>query len=170
MLKKYGMLILAGALLAALIVIKVQEDARPRREEVAASAPAAQSEAPAPRLDAGYFETFRAEREAVREREMQYLDEIIATASIGDETLEQAVEQKLALVENMEAEFTMESMILAKGFEDVAVTFHNGAVNVVMDAQTLSDAEVAQILDIVQRETAARAGNIKIITGEEARQ
>lgn len=114
--------------------------------------------------DEDYFETFRREREEVRELEMQYLDEVIAVSATDAETLADAQSQKLALVENMEKEFTIESLVKAKGFEDAAVTFHAGAVNVVVKSEALSSEQVAQILDIVQKETGESADNIKVMT------
>ena len=112
-----------------------------------------------------YFESFRTERESVRELEIGYLDEIIATSASDAVTLADAQAQKLALVNNMETEFTIESLIRAKGFADAAVTFHGGSVNVIVDCETLSDEQVAQILDIVQRETGESAENVKVIPG-----
>ncbi len=112
-----------------------------------------------------YFETFRAERESVRDLEIGYLDEIIATSASDAETLADAQEQKLALVNNMEAEFTIENLIRAKGFADAAVTFHGGSVSVVVDCDTLTEEQVAQILDIVRSETGEPAENVKVIPG-----
>ncbi len=109
-----------------------------------------------------YFTAFRSNREAVREREVSYLDDIISDPSTDSETLSQAQNQKLSIIECMEAEFTIESLILAKGFEDVAVTFHKGSVNVIIDTDTLSQEQVAQILNIVLAETGEPASNIKI--------
>jgi len=111
-----------------------------------------------------YFETFRREREEVRELEMQYLDEVIAVSATDAETLADAQSQKMTLVENMEKEFTIESLVKAKGFEDAAVTFHAGTVNVVVKSEALSSEQVAQILDIVQKETGETADNIKVMT------
>ena len=110
-----------------------------------------------------FYQAYREEREATRTLELQYLDEIIATASSDSETLEDALSQKLALVENMEKEFAIETQIRAKGFSDAAVTFHPGAVSVVVDCAELTGEEAAQILDIVMRETGERAENIKIV-------
>lgn len=109
-----------------------------------------------------YFTAFRSNREAVREREVAYLDDIISDPSTDSETLSQAQNQKLSIIECMEAEFTIESLVLAKGFEDVAVTFHKGSVNVIIDTDTLSQEQVAQILNIVLAETGEPASNIKI--------
>ncbi len=113
-----------------------------------------------------YFETFRQDREEVRKLEMEYLDEVIAASASDQETLADAQNQKLALVENMEKEFTIESMIKAKGFEDAAVTFHSGTVNVVVKCDGLEDSQVAQILDIVQDQTGEPAKNIKVMAGQ----
>ena len=113
-----------------------------------------------------YFATFRDDREQVRKLEMEYLDEVIAASASDDETLADAQGQKLTLVENMEKEFTVESLIKAKGFEDAAVTFHAGTVNVVVKADELSDKQVAQILEITKKETGEPAENIKVMTGK----
>jgi len=113
-----------------------------------------------------YFESFRQDREEVRQLEMEYLDEVIAASASDQETLADAQKQKLTLVENMEKEFAIESMIKAKGFEDAAVTFHSGTVNVVVKSDELEDSRVAQILDIVQAQTGEPAKNIKVMAGQ----
>ena len=99
-----------------------------------------------------YFESFRQDREEVRQLEMEYLDEVIAASASDQET--------------MEKEFAIESMIKAKGFEDAAVTFHSGTVNVVVKSDELEDSRVAQILDIVQAQTGEPAKNIKVMAGQ----
>ena len=111
-----------------------------------------------------YFDTFRADRNDVRNKEIEYLDEIIAASGSDDESLVEAQRQKLALVENMEKEFTIETLLKAKGFADAAVTFHAGSVNIVIGAAELTDDEVAVILDIAARETGEAPENIKIMS------
>lgn len=171
MLKKYMLFYLLALVLLIAVLLKIFGSSLPEAPQEA-SAAKKETETPEMSADSGdigknddYFEAFRLEREGVRKQEMQYLDEVIATGSIDDETLNKALEQKMALVENMEKEFTIESMISAKGFTDSAVTFHSDSINVVVEANTLSDAEVAQILDIVRRETGASAKDIKISAG-----
>ena len=112
-----------------------------------------------------YFESFRAERESTRALEIEYLDEVIAASANDSETLKDATEQKLQLVANMETEFSIEKLIIAKGFSDAAVTFHKGAVNVVIEADELTSEQVAQILENVKRESGEKAENIKIMAG-----
>jgi len=110
-----------------------------------------------------YFSDFRQDRDAVRNEELGYLDEVIAVSATDAETLLDAQNRKLSLIENMEKEFTIEALITAKGFPEAAVLFHGGSVNVVVDAESLSETQVAQILDIVQRETGESASSIRII-------
>ncbi len=110
-----------------------------------------------------YFEAFRSDRDSTRAMEIEYLNETIATSASDAETLADAQEAKLVLVNNMEKEFTMESLIKAKGFADAAVMYKQGSVNVVVKAAELAPEQVAQILAIVIDETNESAENIKII-------
>lgn len=113
-----------------------------------------------------FFDSFREERDVMRTLEIEYLDEIIAISASDAETLAEAQAQKLSLVTNMESEFVIESMLLAKGFLDAAVTVQGGSVNVVIDCDTLNTSQVAQILDIVTDATGQPAENVKIISNK----
>ena len=66
----------------------------------------------------------------------------------------------------MEKELTVESLLKAKGFADAAVTLHRGAVNVILSAESLTEEQVAQVLDIVMRETGEPAENVKVTTAQ----
>ena len=110
-----------------------------------------------------FFDSFRAERETTRQQEIAYIDTIIEQGADA-ETMADAQQQKLSIVESMEKEMTIESMLKAKGFADAAVTLHAGSVNVVLSAETLTDEQVAQVQDIIVRETGERTENIKVIT------
>ena len=109
-----------------------------------------------------YYTAFRDNRDSVREKEIEYLESILADENTDSETEKEANAQKLEIVSCMESELMIESAIRAKGFTDAAVTFHKGSVNVVVNTDELNDKHVAQILDIVMRETGEPAQNIKI--------
>ncbi len=113
-------------------------------------------------VGADYFASFRTTRESTRDKEIEYLNAIIHNESTDAETLADAQKQLLEIVDCMEKELTIENLIKAKGFADAAVTFHYGSVNVVVDCTELTNEQVAQILDIVTRETGEPAANIKI--------
>ena len=70
---------------------------------------------------------------------------------------------KLELTDTMEKEMLLEGLLKAKGFEDVFVTLSDESINVVVKDAELNQSEVAQILELVQRETSASAQNVKII-------
>lgn len=165
--KKYFVLAVVAVLFVGAFVLNLV--ANGKGEDVSindAESQAAVEPALEQNVSGDYFETFRKDREEVRALEMEYLDEVIAASASDQETLADAQQQKLALVENMEKEFTIESMVKAKGFEDAAVTFHSGTVNVVVKSTELSDGQVAQILDIVQGQTGESAENIKVMAGQ----
>ncbi|MBQ1821273.1 MAG: SpoIIIAH-like family protein [Clostridia bacterium] len=113
--------------------------------------------------DANFFASYREERDNVRTQELAYLDAIVAQGA-DSETLADAQQQKLELVNAMETELTVENLVRAKGFTDVIVSIHKGNINVVVGTDTLNDEQVAQILDIVLRETGKSAENVKIST------
>ncbi len=112
-----------------------------------------------------FFSEFRSERSSTRDQEILYLDSIIGNQGLTEETIENAVDQKLALVSLMESELVLEGLIKAKGFQDVAVTMSSASenVNVVVKTDELSQEDVAQIYSILAEEVNAEYGNIKII-------
>ena len=68
----------------------------------------------------------------------------------------------LQLQERIEKETAAEAMIEAKGFKEAYVRIDDQTVDVVVDKATLTDAEVAQIEDIVKRKTGFKADQIRI--------
>ena len=110
-----------------------------------------------------FFASYREERDSVRTQELAYLDAIVAQGA-DKETLSDAQQQKMELVNAMETELTVENLVRAKGFSDVIVSIHKGNVNVIVGTDSLNDEQVAQILDIVLRETGKSAENVKIST------
>ena len=112
-----------------------------------------------------YFNSFRTERSRLREREIDYLRSIINSENSDEDTLADAQTRLLELVSNMEKEFSIESRIRSKGFLDAAATIGGDTATVVIDGESLSDEEVARILDIVVTETGLPASKIKISLG-----
>ncbi len=109
------------------------------------------------------FSDYRLERERTRTQEITYIDSIISNTNTDQETLAEAQLMKLELTDTMEKEMLLEGLLKAKGFEDVFVTLGDESINVVVKDAELNQSEVAQILELVQRETSASAQNVKII-------
>ncbi len=112
---------------------------------------------------ANFFSTYKNERVSNREEEITYLESVIANANTDQETLAEAQQMKMQIISNMELENTLEGLLVAKGFDDAVVTFGSASVNVVVKDSDLTQAKVAQILDVVTTETQYTANEVKVI-------
>jgi stage III sporulation protein AH len=112
---------------------------------------------------ANFFASYRLERENTRKEEIEYIREILDNPASDPEMKKEAQAQLLEITKNMEKELAIEALIKAKGFKDVVVILHKDSVNVIVDRPELKQEEVAQILDIVRRESGHKPENIKII-------
>ena len=113
-----------------------------------------------------FFTTYKSERLSNREEELTYLESVITNANTDAQTINEAQQMKMEIVSNMELESTLEGLLVAKGFEDAIVTFGTTSVNIVVKDAELTQAKVAQILDIVTTETQYTAGEVKVIQAE----
>lgn len=151
-------------LLAAAVVTNVIVNSRTTgMPKTAASSTAVKDVSTVSASNRGFFASYREERDNVRTQELAYLDAIVAQGA-DEATISDAQQQKLELINCMEIELTVENLVRGKGFDDVIVSMHAGSVNVIVGAESLSDEQVAQILDIVLRETGESAENVKIST------
>ena len=110
-----------------------------------------------------FFTDYVTEREQQRADELKYLDSIINDTKTDADTLKTAKEQKVSIATSMEKELGMESLLKAKGFSKAAAVYAPGSVNIMIGKAQLTDAEVAQILDIAKQQTGEKADNIRII-------
>lgn len=101
-------------------------------------------------------------REQVRAKNKEMLMEIIDNANLADAQKEQAVQQMVELTELAEAEVTVETLLASKGFTDVVVSLTADSADIVVKSKELTDANRAQIEDIVTRKTGVAPENIVI--------
>lgn len=103
-------------------------------------------------------------KEQVRARNRETLMEIINSSTLSDEQKQNAVDTMVAMTTIAEQEMAAEILLEAKGFPDVVVSISDGSVDVVVNATELTEAQRAQIEDIVKRKTNIEAANIVIST------
>ena len=103
-------------------------------------------------------------KEQVRAKNKETLLEIINSDGLSDEQKQEAVNTMVQMTAIAEKEAAAEILLEAKGFSDVVVSINDGAVDVVVNALTLTDVQRAQIEDIVMRKTGAPIENIVIST------
>ncbi len=110
-----------------------------------------------------FFASARSEREATRESEFLSLDAIINSESASASARQAAEEQKLKLVDRMDAEQTLETAIKARGFNDAIVTIGDGTVTVVVEGEPLSKEETVKIFSIVASELGCDTSAIRVL-------
>lgn len=103
-------------------------------------------------------------KEQVRARNKETLLEIINNVNISDEQKQEAIDGMIAITDAAEKETAAEILLQAKGFDDAVVSIADCMVDVVINTSDLTEAQRAQIEDIVVRKTGIGAENIVIST------
>ena len=75
---------------------------------------------------------------------------------------QEAIDSMLTMTQTAQKETDAQMLLEAKGYADTVVSINNGTVDVMVNAVSLTDAQTAQIMDIVQRKTDVSAENIII--------
>ncbi len=111
---------------------------------------------------ADYIAGVQLSREQVRAKNKDTLLNIINSTGIEEAAKQQAIQEMLKLTEIAEKENAAETLLMAKGFADPVVSVSADKVDVVVNASSITDAQRAQIEDIVKRKTEVGAESIII--------
>lgn len=109
-----------------------------------------------------YIASVQLSREQIRAKNKETLLNIINNQNIEETAKQQAIQDMIALTEVAEKENAAETLLMAKGFADPVVSISSGKVDVVVNAPSITDAQRAQIEDIVKRKAEVGAENIII--------
>ena len=104
------------------------------------------------------------EKEQTRAQNKETLLEIINNANISETQKQEAVNNMISMTDVAEKETAAEILLEAKGFDDAIVSIDGGSVDVVVNTSELTEAQRAQIEDIVIRKTGVSADAIIIST------
>ncbi|OWZ84024.1 SpoIIIAH-like family protein [Natranaerobius trueperi] len=113
--------------------------------------------------DKDFFVAYRLERDRVRSKEIERLNQFIDNPNTSDEAKSEAESELLDLVKIREKELTLENLIRANGFEDAIFFFRNGSANVIVKVENLSETEIRQIAEIVSENAGVSISNVKVI-------
>lgn len=103
-------------------------------------------------------------KEQTRSKNKETLLEIINNANITESQKQEAVNDMIAITDIAEKETAAEILLEAKGFSDVVVSISDTGVDVVVNSAELSEAQRAQIEDIIIRKTGVAPETIIIST------
>ena len=112
-----------------------------------------------------YFATVQVSRERTRDEALEVLQSVVDNADADEAVKTQALSDINRLALEMSAESNIETLVMAKGFEDcVAVINGEGATVVVKTGsdEMLLPTQIAQINEIVYEQAQIKPVNIKI--------
>ena len=101
-------------------------------------------------------------KEQTRAKSRETFLEIINNTNIAEEQKQEAIDGMIELTDVAEKETAAEILLEAKGFEDVVVSITDDMVDVVVNTAELTEAQRAQIEDIVKRKAEVGAESIII--------
>lgn len=104
------------------------------------------------------------QKEQTRAQNKETLLEIINNANISETQKQEAVNSMISMTDVAEKETAAEILLEAKGFNDAIVSIDGESVDVVINTAELTEAQRAQIEDIVIRKTGVSADAIIIST------
>lgn len=112
-----------------------------------------------------YFTTYRSERTTTRSEELLQIDSVIALYEEDSTKYQEAVEMKLKIIDIMESELVIESMIKSLGFSDavVSISSESDNVNVFINSDELDYDTALAIYNLLRNECNVSAGNIIIM-------
>jgi len=109
-----------------------------------------------------FFVQARLNREQSRSSERVILNELINNSNVEVEQRAQAADAMLEIQRRIERETAAEALIEAKGFSEAYVRISDNGVDVIISKESLTDAELAQIMDIIKRKTGMSETQIHI--------
>jgi stage III sporulation protein AH len=114
---------------------------------------------------ANYFSTYRSERTTTRSEELLQLDSVISLYDEGSDKYNEAVDLKMQIVNIMEDELVLETMIKSLGFEDavVSIGMDSENVNVFINSSELNMDTALSIYNLLRNEAGVAPTNIIIM-------
>ena len=109
-----------------------------------------------------YFEEAKLSRGQTRAKNKETLTNLVNNKNVTNAQKDKAMQQIMQMTEISEKETATENLLAAKGFSEAVVTILSDSVDVVVNADDLTESQIAQIEDIVKRKTECSADKIVI--------
>ena len=108
--------------------------------------------------------SLKMDREQTRAASKATLMEVVNNAALTDVEKQAAVEELAALTQVAEKEAACEMMLASKGFEEAVVSIAGENADVILNASQVTDAQRAQVEDVVNRKAGIAPDHIVIST------
>ena len=113
--------------------------------------------------DATYFSATQVNRQKARDEALEVLQAVVDNAEAGAEAKEEALASIAVIAEEIQKEANIESLITAKGFEQCVAVLNGDTACIVVSADELQVAQIAQINAIVYEQTGIAPSGVTII-------
>ena len=109
-----------------------------------------------------YFEEAKLSREQTRAKNKETLTSLVNNKNASNAQKDKAMNEIVKMTEVNEKETATENLLAAKGFAEAVVSILSDSVDVVVNAEDLTEQQIAQIEDVVKRKTECSADKIVI--------
>ena len=110
-----------------------------------------------------YFSSVQVDRQRTRDEAIEVLQAVVDNDASTEAAKNEALAQINQLADIMEAESNIETLIVAKGFEECVAVISDGSASIVVRSEGLQPAQISQINEIVYEQSGIKPVNIKII-------
>ena len=170
-----AILILGVAVLLNFLLVPMEDNSRQKGLEVAVdlsdvSAAVAEIESESTSGDnsesTDVFADMTLSRKRARDEAKEVLTGVAESSTAIDSMKEEALGELQKLAEDIECEANIESLIMAKGFENCVAVVNGDTASVIVKTEGLLDSEVAQISEIVYEQAGVHPNNLNIIESD----
>lgn len=110
-----------------------------------------------------YFSSIQVDRQRTRDEAIEVLQSVVDNEASTETAKNEALAQISKLADTMAAESNIETLIVAKGFEECVAVISDGSANIVVRSDGLQPAQISQINEIVYEQAGIKPVNVKII-------
>ena len=115
---------------------------------------------------AGVFAEMTMSRRKARDEAMEVLTGVAQSSTAIDSMKQEALGEIQKIADYIECEANIESLIMAKGFEECVAIVNGDTASVIVKSDGLLDTEVAQIREIVYNQAGIHPDNLNIIESD----
>lgn len=112
------------------------------------------------------FSQMALSREKARGEALEVLNSVAKSSTAVDSMKEEALSELKQIAADMESEANIESLVVAKGFEECVAVINGETASIVVKTDGLLATEVAQISEIVYEQAGIHPDNLNIIEAE----
>ena len=110
-----------------------------------------------------YFSSVQVNRQRTRDEAIEVLQSVVDNESSTETAKNEALAEINKLAKIMESEANIETLIVAKGFEECVAVISNDGASIVVKSDGITPAQISQINEIVYEQSGIVPANIKII-------